>query len=78
VTFEVVSDLPRLTITRSNNVVIVSWPAAASNFVLQQNTNGVSSINWSNITSGIQNDGTNETLIVNPIGGSRFYRLFKP
>jgi hypothetical protein len=78
VTFEVVSDLPRLTITRSNNVVIVSWPATASNFVLQQNTNGVSSINWSNVTAGVQTVGTNQTLSVNPIGGSRFYRLVKP
>ena len=78
VTFEVVSDRPRLTIARSNNVVIVSWPATASSFVLQQNTNGLKSVNWSNVTAGVQTVGTNQTLIVNPIGGSRFYRLVKP
>lgn len=78
VTFEVVSDLPRLTITRSNNAVIVSWPASASNFILQQNTNSPSSINWSNITSGIQNDGTTKTLVINPASGNRFYRLMLP
>jgi hypothetical protein len=56
----------------------VSWPATASNFVLQQNTNSVSSINWSNITSGIQNDGTTKSLVVNPASGTRFYRLVIP
>jgi hypothetical protein len=77
-TFQVVSVLPRLTITRSNIMVIVSWPATATNFVLQQNTNSVSSINWSNITSGIQNDGTTKSLVVNPASGTRFYRLVLP
>lgn len=70
---------PSLTIHRANpNTVTVSWPAAASNFVLQQNTNSVSSINWSNITSGIQNDGTTKSLVINPASGTRFYRLVIP
>jgi hypothetical protein len=46
--------------------------------VLQQNTNSVSSVNWRNVTSGIQDDGTTKTLLVNPPAGNRFYRLFKP
>jgi hypothetical protein len=70
---------PSLTIRRTgSNTVTVSWPAAASNFVLQQNTNSVSSINWSNITSGIVNDGTTKTLVINPASGTRFYRLLIP
>jgi hypothetical protein len=70
---------PSLTIRRiDSTTVAVSWPASASNFVLQQNTNSVSSINWSNITSGIQNDGTTKTLVINPASGSRFYRLVIP
>jgi hypothetical protein len=70
---------PSLTIQlTASNSVAVSWPAAATGFVLQQNTNGLSSVNWSNVTAGIQTVGTNETLIVNPIRGSRFYRLVKP
>jgi hypothetical protein len=45
---------------------------------LQQNTNSVSSLNWSNVTDTIQDDGTTGTLIVNPPTSSRFYRLHKP
>jgi hypothetical protein len=70
---------PSLTIRRTDSTTVtVSWPATASNFILQQNTNSVSSINWSNITSGIQNDGTTKTLVINPASGTRFYRLVIP
>ncbi len=60
------------------NTVAVTWPSPATGWTLQQNTNGVSSVNWSNVTSGIQDDGTTKTLIVNPPAGNRFYRLSKP
>jgi hypothetical protein len=43
--------------------------------MLQQKTNGIATLNWSNVTAGIQTVGANKTLIVNPTGGSRFYRL---
>jgi uncharacterized repeat protein (TIGR03803 family) len=56
----------------------VSWPSVWTNYVLQQNVNGLSSLNWSNDTDAIQNDGTNKTLIVNSTGQSRFYRLVSP
>ena len=70
---------PSLTIRRTTpNTVAVSWPSTATGFVLQQNTNGVGSVNWSNVTAGIQNDGTNKTLIVNPTGQSRFFWLISP
>jgi len=49
-------------------------PAASDDF----GWDGLNSVNWSNVTAGVQTVGTNETLIVNPIGGSRFYRLVKP
>jgi hypothetical protein len=68
--------LPSLTIERTTtNTVVVSWPSTATGFVLQQNTNGASSVNWSNLTVGIQTVGTNKTLIVTPSSGSGFYRL---
>jgi hypothetical protein len=70
---------PSLAIQRTTtNTLVVSWPSTATGFVLQQNTNGLKSVNWSNVTVGIQTVGTNQTLTVNPIGGSRFYRLVKP
>jgi hypothetical protein len=60
------------------NPVAVSWSSLLTGWTLQQNTNSVSSVNWSNVTSGVQDDGTRATLLVNPPTGSRFYRLYKP
>jgi hypothetical protein len=69
---------PLLTIRlTSTNTVAVSWPSPSTGFVLQQNTNGVSSVNWSNAPGTILDDGTTRTLIVNPPAGNRFYRLVK-
>ena len=62
----------------ASNTVAVLWPSAATGFVLQQNTNGLSSVNWSNVTGTIQNNGTNKFIIVNPPAANRFYRLIKP
>ena len=78
VTFEVVSNLPRLTITRSNNVVIVSWPSPSTGFTLQQN-NQLNTTNWVTPTETVNDTGTIKFITVDPSGVvSRFYRLFKP
>jgi len=70
---------PSLNITlTATNTALISWPSPSTDFVLQQNTNSVASVNWSNVTVTIQDDGTTRTLIVNPPTGNRFYRLFKP
>ena len=69
--------LPTLAIRRTaTNTVAVSWPSGATNFALQQNTNGLGSGNWINVTNAVQNDGTNKALIISPPTGTRFYRLF--
>ena len=69
---------PLLTISlTSSNTALISWPSPATGFNLQVNTNGVSTVNWSNITS-VQDGGAIRYLIVNPPNGNRFYRLFKP
>jgi hypothetical protein len=71
--------LPSLTILRTaTNTVVISWPSPSTGFVLQQNANGVSTVNWTNVTAGIQNDATNKSLIASPTGLSRFYRLIHP
>jgi hypothetical protein len=73
------SGAPSLTILlTTTNTVAVSWPFSATGWLLQENTNGVASVNWSNAPGTILDDGTNKTLIVNPPAGNRFYRLFKP
>jgi hypothetical protein len=70
---------PSLSILRTTtNTVAVTWPSPSTGWGLQQNTNSVSSLNWSNMTSGILDDGTTKTLIVNPPTGNRFFRLHKP
>jgi hypothetical protein len=70
---------PSLNIRRTTtNTVAVSWSLPLPGLTLQQNTNGLATANWSNVTDAIQEDGTTKTLIVNPPAGNRFYRLFKP
>ena len=70
---------PLLSILRTTtNTVVVYWPSPSTGWNLQQNTNSVSSLNWSNVTSGITDDATTKTFIVNPPTGNRFYRLHKP
>jgi hypothetical protein len=69
---------PLLTIRlTSTNTVAVSWPSPSTGFVLQQNTNGVATVNWSNAPGTILDDGTTKTLVVNPPAGNRFFRLIK-
>ncbi len=70
---------PLLSILRTTtNTVVVSWPSPSTGWNLQQNTNSVSSVNWSNVTATIQDDGATKTLIVSPPAGNRFYRLHNP
>ena len=70
---------PPLSIFRTTtNTVAVSWPSPWTGWTLQENTNGVTSVNWSNAPGTIQDDGTNKTLVIAPPTENRFYRLFKP
>lgn len=62
----------------TTNTVAVFWPSPSTGFVLQQNTNSVSSVNWSNVVVTPADDGTTKTIIENPQVGNRFYRLVRP
>jgi hypothetical protein len=45
---------PLLSIFRTTtNTVVVFWPSPSTGWNLQQNTNSVSSLNWSNVTATI-------------------------
>jgi hypothetical protein len=69
---------PALTIFRTTtNTAVVLWSSPSTGFGLQQNTNGLGSVNWSNVTA-ISDNGTNRFIIVDPPTGNRFYRLVKP
>jgi hypothetical protein len=70
---------PLLSIARTTtNTVAVFWPSPSTGFNLQVNTNGVGTVNWSNVVTAPTDDGTTKTVIVNPPVGNRFYRLFHP
>lgn len=70
---------PLLSIARTaTNTVAVWWPSPATGWVLQQNTNSVASVNWSNVVTTPVDDGTHKTVIISPPTGNRFYRLFQP
>lgn len=70
---------PLLSIYRTApNSLAVTWPSPSAGWTLQQNTSGLDSVHWSNVTIGVQDDGTRRMLLINSPAGSRFYRLFKP
>ena len=70
---------PLLSIARTTtNTVAVYWPSPSTGFVLQQNTNSIASVNWSNVVTTPTDDGATKSLVINPPSGNRFYRLFRP
>jgi len=77
VTFAVLPDAPSLSITSSNNVVVVSWPSTSTGFFLQQN-NQLNTTNWVTPMETVTDTGILKFITVDPAVGSRFFRLFKP
>jgi hypothetical protein len=67
---------PPLTITRSGNHVIVSWPSPSTGWTLQQNSS-LAAANWT-ASSGIADDGTNKSLTFTSPAGNLFFRLKSP
>jgi hypothetical protein len=74
-----VTPVPLLSIARTTtNTVVLWWPSHPTGWALQENTNSVSSVNWSNVLATPLDDGSHKIIIVDPPTGNRFYRLFKP
>ena len=59
------------------NTVMVFWPSLSAGYTLQQKTN-MAGTNWSAVSTTPLDDGTNKTVIINPLVGNRLYRLFHP
>ena len=58
---------PLLSIARTTtNTVAVFWPSPSTGFTLQQNTNSISSVNWSNVVTAPSDDGTTPLSQKNP------------
>jgi hypothetical protein len=69
---------PLLTIRlTTTNTAVISWPSPSTGFNLEQNVN-LGMTNWTTPPEPVTDDGTNKFIIINPPGGERFYRLYKP
>jgi len=69
---------PRLTVQLTpTNTVVVLWPLPSTGFTLQQSTD-VSPTNWEAVPETVTDNSTNRFVIISPLAGNRFYRLFKP
>jgi hypothetical protein len=68
---------PALTIQRVTNSVVLSWPASAIGYRLQQNTNLVTATWDSNQDPITITNGTKQVTVTN-VTGNKFYRLINP
>ena len=63
------------------NTVMVSWPSATTNYSLVHNTNRTAvskdKAPWLKPKEILQDDGTNQFIVINPQQGEYFYRLEK-
>jgi len=70
---------PSLSVTRSNNTVIVSWPAPATGWLLQSTTNlAAAPVSWTPILPPYQVGPTTISFVEPSPTGNKFYRLHKP
>ena len=68
---------PRLSITRDDMCVDISWPASSTEFTLQQNLTAVTN-GWSNVTNTVIVISSENHVKISPIEGNRFFRLIRP
>jgi hypothetical protein len=70
---------PSLSITKSGNSAIISWPYPSTGFFLQTNSI-LSKTNWSNYTGTIVTNGagTSNSATITPPVGNLFFRLANP
>lgn len=77
IAFQPATASPALTIQQMTNGVIVGWPASATGFRLQQNTD-LTTTNWVANTAPINVvSGTNQVTI-SPATGAEYFRLINP
>jgi uncharacterized repeat protein (TIGR03803 family) len=69
---------PSLTVVLSGTDVVLSWPSWASNLVLQQNPDLLTT-NWTTVTNSVATTNLENQVILTPAPGvNTFYRLAHP
>lgn len=69
---------PWLSIIRSNNFAVLSWPAAFGNFQLQENTNVSLSNGWATVAAPRSTNNGVISVSLSPSGSRKFFRLSSP
>ena len=73
----VLASPPRISVLRTSaNGVLVSWSTNSPGFVLQQNS-ALGTTNWTPVTDPPIEVGENWQVLISPLVGQGFYRLFK-
>ena len=68
----------QLTMGRSGNGLVLSWPASAGGFVLQSSSVLDSAAAWQGVTTeSILSNGLN-TVVLSEVSAQQFFRLFRP
>ena len=68
---------PLRIILTATNTAVVTWPAAVTDFTLQESSN-LAALNWGNVTNAVGTVGNDNQVIVMPLFGQRYYRLKYP
>jgi hypothetical protein len=68
---------PRLTLTRTGNQLLLSWPASGRGATLQTTTSLTPPVTWNPITNSVQISNGQSALTTAISTGKRFYRLRK-
>lgn len=68
---------PLKILVTSTNTAVLSWPSASTGFVLQQSAR-LGGTNWTTVSAVPVTNGATQSIVVQPVPGNHFYRLFKP
>ena len=72
------SATPALTIARSHSFAVLSWPAAFSNFQLQESTNLSLPNGWSAVAETRSTNNNSISVALPATGSRKFFRLRSP
>ncbi len=68
---------PILNIAFSGASATLSWSVSSDGFVLQQNSD-LSTANWTDASVTVTTNGASKNVLIAPISGENFFRLFHP